>query len=143
VTANVQGTPTLRCTWPRGEPWQKRDVSVPLLSAAEESHRDAIIYPVGLIAIVMSATAIVIEGGLDGTLAQPRLPGRHPSWAPSSAGALCAAALSFVLLTFELPSRFAAVVKFLSERFSLAHSLVARRRVPSISKGEVSSGETP
>jgi hypothetical protein len=40
--------------WTQTQPWQKGDVGGPLLSAAEESHMDAIIYLVGLVVVVMA-----------------------------------------------------------------------------------------
>ena len=44
--------------------------------------------------------AITTEAGLHGSLAQPHLPGHYLSWGAIIAGGLCAAAISFVLLTF-------------------------------------------
>jgi hypothetical protein len=41
------------------EPWQKRDVAEPLLSAAEEKPMNAIIYLVGLVVIVMAILSFV------------------------------------------------------------------------------------
>ena len=43
---------------------------------------------------------ITTEAGLHGSLAQPHLPGHYLSWGAIIAGGLCAAAISFVLLTF-------------------------------------------
>jgi hypothetical protein len=45
-----------RCGVPRSrlEPWQKGRVDGPPLTAAEESHMDAIIYLVGLVVVVMA-----------------------------------------------------------------------------------------
>jgi hypothetical protein len=48
----------------------------------------------------MATTTIVSEDGLHGALAQPHLPGHYLSWGAIIAGAFCAAAISFVLLTF-------------------------------------------
>jgi hypothetical protein len=44
--------------------------------------------------------AVTTEAGLHGSLAQPHLPGHYLSWGAIIAGGLCAAAISFVLLTF-------------------------------------------
>jgi hypothetical protein len=44
--------------------------------------------------------AVTTETGLHGSLAQPHLPGHYLSWGAIIAGGLCAAAISFVLLTF-------------------------------------------
>ena len=44
--------------------------------------------------------AVTTESGLHGSLAQPHLPGHYLSWGAIIAGGLCAAAISFVLLTF-------------------------------------------
>jgi hypothetical protein len=51
---NVRGTPTLRCTRPHPEPWQKNGVDQQPLSDAEDFHMDAIIYLVGLVVVVMA-----------------------------------------------------------------------------------------
>src|SRR5882672_8266884 len=48
----------------------------------------------------MATTTIVTEDGLHGSLAQPHLPGHYLSWGAIIAGAVCAAAISVVLLTF-------------------------------------------
>jgi len=44
--------------------------------------------------------AVTTETGLHGSLAQPHLPGHYLSWGAIIAGGICAAAISFVLLTF-------------------------------------------
>ena len=48
----------------------------------------------------MSPTIVVSEDSLHSSLAQPHLPGHYLSWGAIVAGGLCAAAISFVLLTF-------------------------------------------
>jgi hypothetical protein len=48
----------------------------------------------------MNTTTIVTEDGLHGAAVQPHLPGHYLSWGAIIAGALCAAAISFVLFTF-------------------------------------------
>ena len=82
---------------------------------------DAIIYLVGLVVIVMailSSSACADQAEADTIVTEAGLHG-SPAW-----------------------SRISAVtLNFLSERFSLAHSVVARRGVPSISRRQVSSGE--
>src|SRR5215475_1405068 len=48
----------------------------------------------------MDTTTVVTEGELHGLAGQPHLPGHYLSWGAIAAGALCAAAISFVLVTF-------------------------------------------
>lgn len=48
----------------------------------------------------MANNTLASEDGLHGSLAQPHLPGHYLSWGAIIAGALCAAAISLLLLTF-------------------------------------------
>ncbi len=49
----------------------------------------------------MTTTTIVTDEGLHGSTVQPHLPGHYLSWGAIVAGALCAAAISLVLVTFS------------------------------------------